>query len=144
MSGTGNRIELVERIKLFEGYRRFAYICPTGHLTIGFGTKIESPGQGVSELAAEFMLQEELTRLRRELRQYPWFWDLDDARQECIIEMAYQLGISGLLRFRKMIAAITEKNFDRAADEALDSLWAQQTPARAQDVARRIRTGSHE
>lgn len=53
--------------------------------------------------------------------------------------MAYQLGVSGVLRFRKMLEALRAGDREKAAEEALDSAWATQTPERAQRVARLIR-----
>jgi lysozyme len=55
--------------------------------------------------------------------------------------MAYQMGVEGVQGFSKMIAALQVGDYPRAADEALDSLWAKQTPARARDVAQRLESG---
>ena len=54
--------------------------------------------------------------------------------------MGFQLGIGGLLGFRKMWAALERSDYAQAAEEALDSRWAEQTPNRAQEVAEWIRT----
>ena len=53
--------------------------------------------------------------------------------------MCYQMGLAGVLRFRKMIQALNRNDYGKAADEALDSLWAEQTPNRAKRVAEWIR-----
>ena len=51
------------------------------------------------------------------------------------------MGVEGVQGFSKMIAALQVGDYPRAADEALDSLWAKQTPARARDVAQRLESG---
>lgn len=133
--------ELLERLKKFEGYRRHAYHCSLGHLTIGFGTMIEEGGHGVPEYIAELLLRDYLQTIDTRLRVHSWYCDLDTARQHCILEMAYQMGVEGVLGFRNMIAAIQKGDFIEAAAQALDSLWARQTPARANDVAERLAAG---
>lgn len=53
--------------------------------------------------------------------------------------MAFQLGSAGVMRFRRMVSALKRKDYVQAATEALDSLWARQTPARAKRMAALIR-----
>ena len=140
-SGVSQSPELLDRLKAFEGYRQFAYRCSLGHLTIGFGTMIEEGGHGVPEYIAELLLRDYLQTIDTRLRVHAWFTGLDEARQQCILEMAYQMGVEGVQGFSKMIAALQVGDYPRAAGEALDSLWAKQTPARARDVAQRLEGG---
>jgi lysozyme len=71
------------------------------------------------------------------------FWPkLNDTRQRVLCEMAFQMGFGGLSLFRKMLAAIEAEDFSTAADEMLSSLWARQTPGRAEQLARMMRTGN--
>ena len=51
------------------------------------------------------------------------------------MNMAYQMGVPGLLRFKKMLSALEAGDWKTAEKEALDSLWARQTPRRAREVA---------
>jgi len=55
--------------------------------------------------------------------------------------MAYNLGIAGLNKFRKMWAAIDVADYATAAEEMLDSKWAKQVGVRAIRLSRRMRTG---
>ncbi|MDZ4242178.1 MAG: glycoside hydrolase family protein, partial [Candidatus Omnitrophota bacterium] len=71
----------------------------------------------------------------------PCFRQLDDVRQEVIVSMAFNLGIAGLMRFRKMLAALDDGEYGLAADEMLDSRWADQVGRRAQRLARQMRSG---
>jgi len=133
--------ELVERLKRFEGYKRFAYKCSLDHLTIGYGTVIEEGGHGLPEYVAEILLQDYLKTIQTRLQVHEWFNELNTARQHCILEMAYQMGVEGVLDFRNMIGSLKAQDWEGARSHALDSLWAKQTPARAQDVADRLAAG---
>jgi lysozyme len=132
---------LIERIKAHEGYRRFAYECSEGRLTIGYGTMIENGGHGIPEPIAEALLADYINVIYTQMSKRLWFTDLNQARQECIVEMCYQIGVEGVAGFRNMISSLKAENWLAAADDALDSLWAEQTPARAAEVAGRLAQG---
>jgi lysozyme len=71
------------------------------------------------------------------------FWErLNDARQNALASMAYQLGIDRLCGFHDTIAAVREGRWGDVEALALDSDWAQQTPKRAKRVARQLATGN--
>jgi len=133
--------ELIERIKRHEGFSRHAYACPAGYLTIGYGLNIEPSGYGLDEDLAEQALCRVLLDVEGRLMDMPWFESLDLVRGGVVLEMAYQMGVSGMLGFRKMIEAIERKDWETAAVEMLDSRWHQQTPGRAKSLARIMRTG---
>ena len=72
----------------------------------------------------------------------PWWRGLDDARQDVLAQMGFQLGVPGVLRFRTTLAHVQARRFDAAADAMLKSAWARQTPARARRLAERMRQGA--
>ncbi|APU02192.1 baseplate hub protein [Aeromonas phage SW69-9] len=72
----------------------------------------------------------------------PVYSMLDDTRKMAIINMTFQMGIGGVANFQKMLAYLALGQYDKAADEALDSLWARQTPNRARRVTDVIRNGN--
>ena len=133
--------DLIDRIKAHEGYRRFAYECSEGRLTIGYGTMIENGGHGIPEAIAEALLTDYLNVIWAKMYAKTWFTDLNQARQDCIVEMCYQLGITGVSGFKNMISRLQAKDWEGASKEALDSAWAKQTPARAAEVAERLAQG---
>lgn len=126
---------LIDRIKKHEGYRRYAYHCPAGRLTIGYGTMIEQGGFGVPEYVAEELIVACLKEIRQMLAKHGWYRKLNEPRREVIQEMSYQLGVHGVLKFKKMIQAIIDDDYKLASEEMLDSLWHKQTPERAQELA---------
>lgn len=131
-----------------EGLRLFPYRCPQGALTIGVGRNLDA--NGISKEEAMRMLGEDIRACERDLEQIFGSFNQvfgsyrrKDAttRVKALIDMRFQLGASGFRSFSSMIQAIKDKDWNRAADEALNSLWAQQTPERAREIAGMIRHG---
>lgn len=71
----------------------------------------------------------------------PWFTSIDDGRADVLINMAYELGVSGLLAFKQTLAYIAASEFDLAGQEMLNSTWATQVPDRAHRLALQMQTG---
>jgi lysozyme len=103
-----------------------------GHPTIGVGRCLDTHGISVQECRT--MIWNDVTAYYRELSRYTWFTDMDAVRQRAIVNMRHQLGLHGLLQFQTMIAAIERHDWREAVQAGLSSLWAQQTPSRAQRV----------
>lgn len=122
---------LVENIKRSEGFRGDVYEDHLGFATVGYGTKMP-----ISEAEAELLLKRRLEiAVDALLEKKGFIAELSEQRQEVLYEMVYQLGVNGLLKFKKMFAAIEAGDFERASKEMLDSKWAKQTPNRAQRLA---------
>lgn len=135
-------VQLVaEDLKRDEGWVPHAYQDHLGFWTIGYGFLIdERRGGQLPKHIALAWLQWEIERRWEQLtREAPWLEDQPEDVQRALANMAYQLGVSGVLRFRKMLGALRAGDREKAAQEALDSLWAAQTPARAERVAELIR-----
>ena len=134
------RRRLLESVKAHEGLALESYQDHLGPWTIGFGTNLEV--LEIDEETAEAWLIGDLAGVADDLEHVAGFADLDTERQDVILEMAYQMGVAGVLRFRLMWTALRDCAYDRAADEMLDSRWAtEQTPERARELAARMRGG---
>ena len=72
---------------------------------------------------------------------FPWWRSLDDARQDVLAQMAFQMGTGGLVKFRTTLAHVQAGRFAEAAEAMGKSAWARQTPARARRLAEQMRTG---
>lgn len=118
------------------------YSDTVGKLTIGWGRNIED--NGISQAEADFMFDNDFARCQRELAPFPWYVNQPQNVQDALMNMCFNLGIARLLGFKKMIMALTAKDYTTAALEALDSKWAQQVGQRAKDVALMIRQGHAE
>lgn len=133
---------LVEMIKRHEGLRLNPYRCTSGKLTIGYGRNLED--KGISEKEALILLENDLNDVIASLYKYiPWFFKLDVVRQDVLTNMCFNLGIHGLLQFKKTLRAIQDGDYDKAADEMLDSKWAEQVKSRAMELSRMMRTGQY-
>ena len=132
---------LVERIKRAEGFRAHVYQCANGVDTLGYGRNV-SQGAGISKEEAEYLLDNDLKRISQTLpNKVPCFAKLSQARQEILIEMAFQLGLGGLLRFKKFLGFLESGNFEQASQAMLKSRWATQTPQRAKRLAKAMLLG---
>lgn len=125
-----------------EGLSLKPYRCPAGRLTIGVGRNIEDVG--VTELEAMLMLSNDMARVEKEaIGSFPWFKSLSIARQDVVLNMLFNMGLARFKGFKKMIAALIDGNFNKAADEMLDSKWASQVGIRAKELASMMRSGRY-
>ena len=137
---SGHMTDLERLVARHEGFRSHVYRCSAGALTIGYGTNISD---GISETEALLLLRHRLGLVVAGLEhRFPWFSRLGPVRQQVLASMGYQLGLPGLLRFRRMLLACGEGDYPRAAREMLDSKWAREdSPGRAQELAEMMRRG---
>lgn len=113
-----------------------------GKLTIGVGRNLED--RGITEEEALFLLYNDVMNVISDVRDsIPFFDKLDSIRQEVIVNMAFNLGIGGLLDFVRMLDALQEGDYRRAAKEMLDSLWAKQVGRRAEELAYAMENGMY-
>ena len=65
---------------------------------------------------------------------------MSDVRQAVLIDMCYNLGYSGLMKFKNMIKAFADGNFERAAIEMEDSRWYKQVGDRSERLKKMVLT----
>lgn len=130
--------ELINRVEDNEGYREFMYKCPGDKWTIGFGLNLEA---GLPKDEAREILKMRLEKLQAQIRmKMPFVYDIPIKIEEVLVEIAYQLGFDGLRKFKKALAALEAKDYNKAADEFLDSRWHKQTPQRCEELAEIVRS----
>ncbi len=132
-------MNIVEQLKKHEGYRRYPYYCTEGRLTIGFGRNLDDAG--VDEFEAEQLLANDIENARAAVRRRISLQHCNEPQQAVLVNMAFNLGITGLLGFKKMIQAVESGDFQQAALEMLNSRWANQVPVRAQELAKQMLSG---
>ena len=131
--------EIVNEIKVHEGFEPKVYKCTQGYDTIGYGFAIKD--LIIDEDVADIILLKKLlTLLERIHIAFSWFKDVDDNAKNVVINMCYQLGLKGFSKFKKTIYYLETEQYEEAAYEMLDSLWAKQTPARAKELSNKIRS----
>lgn len=122
----------VTRLKPNEGFRANKYLDPVGKESIGYGFNVDA---GITQFAAAALLFAQATECWQSLSAYWWWSALDDVRASVLVELAFNNGISGLLHFPKMLAAIGAKDWQTASAELLNSDAARQLPTRYQALS---------
>lgn len=114
--------KLEEQLLDHEGYKRHAYKCPAGKLTVGIGRNLEDKGLSFDE--ALYLLRNDIEECVLDLYKiFAGFATFSKDRQRALIELRFILGPIGFRKFEKMIAAIKQGDFNVAASEMVTSLW---------------------
>jgi len=135
-----DRDAMVRQLRLHEGERLKPYRCTAGKLTIGIGRNLED--RGITREESAYLLANDIAAEERELlRALPWVATLDEVRQRVLLDMAFNMGIVGLLGFKRTLATIQAGDYQAAATMMLDSRWAKQVGQRAERLSRMMATG---
>lgn len=137
------KAELTKQLRRDEGEVLHAYADHLGYLTLGVGRLIDKrKGGGITKEESAYLLSNDIDKREAELlRRAPWMANLDPARFGALLNMAFQMGVDGLLGFRNTLEMVRNGDYDGAADGMLNSLWARQTPERANRIAKQMRSG---
>ncbi len=124
------RLHLLAALKRDEGSSLRMYADDRGVPTIGYGHNLTA--RGISLAAAETILDDDLRATELDLAAaLPWTADLSPARYGVVCNMAYNLGVPGLLEFKHFLAALHAKDYVSAVQEMRASEWARQVGPRA-------------
>ena len=144
-------MDLQEQLIRDEGVKLFVYddandnpVVPgytlVGHPTIGIGRALDT--RGITMAEALYLNNDDIKDVQNGLLDsLPWLANLDVVRFAALENMAFNLGVNGLLEFTETLAAIKQGNYDLAAEDMLQSEWAQQVGDRAKRLAEQIKTG---
>jgi lysozyme len=156
-----DRTKLIEKLILHEGLKLQVYQDTLGIDTIGIGRNLEDRGiskeelddmdiptighiyeYGITEADAVYLATNDVQIVEKELLEaHPCVAELDAVRQLVLVDMAFNMGVPRLRKFKKMWAAVHEKDFPTAAKEMLDSRWANQVKSRSVKLANMMHTG---
>ena len=151
----------VSKLRLHEGLELRVYKDSLGIDTIGIGRNLEGRGiskaeldhmdfpsidavyeHGITEADAYYLASNDIAIVEDELaRAKPCVYDLDAVRQLIVMDMAFNMGVPRLCKFKKMWNAIHENNFDAASIEMMDSRWARQVKSRAKKLSDAMKSG---
>tara|TARA_R110001583_G_scaffold143985_1_gene296047 strand:+ start:66 stop:509 length:444 start_codon:yes stop_codon:yes gene_type:complete len=131
--------ELLESIKHHEGFVEHVYDDSLGIPTIGYGFAIKDLVLE-EDLCDEILLRKLRILGRSVMGKFPFFDSLPSECKSVLMEMCYQLGVTGVSKFKKALKAMEDGDWEKAADEMLDSKWAKQTPNRAKEMSNIIRS----
>ena len=122
-----------------EGIELKLYQCTSGKNTIGVGRNLDD--RGISHETAMQMLEEDIEIVQHEIKQSINFYDgLPDIVQQAICNLVFNMGMPRYLQFKRHLVHLRNHDFDKAADELLDSKYASQLPNRSKRVADMIRS----
>ena len=97
---------------------------------------------GITEADAMVLAENDVQIVEEELlRAHPCVEDLDAVRQLVLVDMAFNMGVPRLCKFKKMWNAVHENKFDVASKEMLDSRWAIQVKSRSVKLANAMHNG---
>lgn len=153
MTQVQSRAALVKELLHHEGLRLTVYDDATGkpieagsgpvigNPTIGVG-RLLTADRGITEAEAYVLLDADIAEVERQLDHHiAWWRDLDATRQRAMLSWAFNVGVGGVMKFKKALAAIRSGDWHEAHDQMLDSKWAKQVPTRARDLAEVMRRG---
>ena len=131
-------MKLIDSIKQHEGYVKRVYKDSLGIDTIGYGFAIKD--LELDQDICDMILDRKLKDLERMVNsKFNWYRYMPPEIKNVVIEMCYQLGVTGFSNFRKTITFLQNKQFHDASVEMLDSRWAEQTPVRAKELSNRVK-----
>ena len=139
-----------------EGVKHQPYQDHLGYWTIGVGhliderkggslpewaqAELDSTGR-LSDASVDKLLEDDIIKVVNQIEDKLWWSvNLDPVRYAVLLDMAFQMGINGLLGFKNTLAMIESGDYSKAADGMLSSLWAKQTPNRARRRSQEMRT----
>jgi len=137
--------KLLESVKKHEGYRNKVYLDTLGKRTVGVGHLcIEDFWEDGKEYDEDFLmgiLEKDLQSAIDQADDMCKGLTISDDAKIIIIEMIFQLGGTGVSKFRKMWQALQQDppDYAEASVQMLDSRWAKQTPNRAKEMAEHMK-----
>ena len=125
-----------------EGSRSKPYFDTVGKCTIGVGRNLTDKGISSDEL--DFMLSNDILEVTKELDAHVGWWSsLDEVRQRALANMCFNLGITRLLQFRNLLAAVQNGTWTNAmSEETRKTPWAHQVGMRAERIIHMFETGT--
>ena len=137
-----NMDRLLASVKKHEGYRNKVYLDTLGKRTVGvWHLCVEDFWEDDKEYEEKFLMTilehdlQSAIKGAQDLMSENGCIDIDEIAEELIIDMVFQLGKTGVSKFRNMWKHLSALEYSSAASEMLDSRWAKQTPNRAQAMS---------
>lgn len=139
---------LIAELRRDEGVEYMPYIDTVGVLTVGVGHNLKAvplPKSWTYPLTddqVDMLLAADLVEVFVQLdNKLPWWSKLDYERQRVIVNMAFNLGINGLLGFKNTLAAVEQGRYSAAGAGMMASLWSRQVGDRAKRLSEMMING---
>ncbi len=131
-----------------EGLCLTAYKDTRGFMTIGYGHCLSAHNEDIPEIIttdqARWYFEIDFAEAcgDTELYLHSQKITLDDVRFAALVDLCFNIGIGGIIKFKKMLAALKANDYTTASSELLNSIYAEQVPGRASELAFMLRTGT--
>jgi lysozyme len=126
--------KISDMLEKHEGFRQFVYKDSLGIETIGIGRNLKS--RGVTRAEALYLLENDIADFTKQLRdRLYWFDSIHEDAQLVLIDMAFNMGLGGLMTFTQTLELIKNENYKKASETMLQSKWAQQVGTRAIELS---------
>lgn len=148
--------QLLKQLERHEGKKSQKYKCTAGKITQGIGRNLDDNPLTTKEISfikdvdnwtdeeIYYILYNDLEKIIKDLKNKIDFFDkISEIRQNVLINMAFNLGINGLLKFKNTLHYIKHNEFENASREMLNSNWALQVPSRALELAEQLSTNKY-
>lgn len=129
--------------KEHEGFRDKPYRCPAGKLTIWYGHNLMDNVKETAEVVLDADLERAVFDLQTVLPNSAYsdvtftaFDEMPDFAKFVLIDMCFNMGVTRLLGFKNMLAAMVHGDWQRAADEIVDSDYYKQVGNRSKELVR--------
>jgi len=130
-------LKIEQQLEQHEGKANKPYTDTMGKITIGIGRNLTDVG--LSEDEIQYLFQNDLKRVIRSLDNWlPWWREKPENIRNVLMDMCFNLGIEGLLGFKKFLRALHEGNYLEAADEMVESKWYHQVGIRAKTLTEMV------
>jgi len=127
--------KIKDQLIFHEGLRLKPYHCSAGKLTIGIGRNLED--KGITEKEALMLLENDIQECIKDLKTiFTEFDMLPESVQSVLVDMRFNLGHKGFRKFKNMIKAVRQQDFNQAAAEMKDSRWYYQVGKRAERLTK--------
>jgi len=147
-----NREQLIADLRQAEGVRTTCYDDATGqairpgstvhgHPTIGVGHRVDLP---LSDAFIDALLDADITAAVQALDMaLPWWTGCTEPQQRALVELAFNLGVGGLVsKFPRFLLHLKGGQAHAAGCDLDSALWAQQVGrTRAQRIVQQVQGG---
>lgn len=135
--------QITKQLRRDEGVEKSAYQDSLGYWTIGVGRLIDKrKGGRLRDNEIDFLLSNDIDEVEEALEaRISFYKGLDEARRGVLLNMAFNLGIDGLLAFKNTLSLVGAGKYKEASVEMLKSKWATQVGNRAVRLSKQMETG---
>jgi lysozyme len=137
--------DLENELIKYEGFSSTPYKDTMGYWTIGIGHKLDTKDYNefrnkiITFQEALATLKEDLSEVMKQIKiKLPWIESIPLDKQDILLNMAFNIGVTGLMKFKNMLEAVKNKDYKKASLEMINSDWANQVKNRSMKMAKKM------